>query len=697
MRRIARVAGAQGASLEAAAVAALATAIARREGHARVTIAVSGALTDSWPADGGAVAVDLSDGPRFADLLALVQSGPSAPSDAEPAASVEFRGRGGDGDRHRARPPDRGADAAVHGDGSEPPPGTLVLALTGDGGLAGAFGGADEPTRGLLGRILAAAVARPGAPALVLPPADPHERERVRAWNATDRPFPANKPLHSLFEQRAAAAPDATALAGDGVTVSYGELDARANALADTLRRHGAKPERLVGVEAELSPASVVAMLAILKSGAAYFGIDPRTPPERLRFMIRDLGIALALARPETAAALRAEQLTVLDLDKTAARAPAKRDPQPPRPVPASQLAYAVYTSGSTGLPKAVGIEHGGALAFLHWAGTAFPGTALAGGLATTGPTLDCPLFELWAPLSHGGTAVLMRRVFDLPTAPHARAVTLVSTVPAVVTELLRARALPPTVAALNLGGDTLTAELAAQLAALPAVGSIFNHYGPSETTTYATGSKVLAEDGVPLAGAPTIGHPIANMRMTVADERLDEVPIGLLGELCIAGAGVGRGYLGRPRLTAQKFAPDPSGGPGVRIYRSGDLGRRRTDGELEFRGRRDRQVKVHGLRVEPGEVEAVLARHPAVREAAVAVRELRAGVPQVVAWVAADDAAVTAAELTRHAAAWLSPHMVPGVFVPVERLPRTRSGKVDQSALAPHAQVSLTGGAAQG
>lgn len=494
--------------------------------------------------------------------------------------------------------------------------------------------------------------------------------------------------LHSLFEQQSARTPDAVAVTADSCALTYRELNRSANRLARALRAQGVAPQRLVGIALGPSPECVIAMLAVLKAGAAYVGLDPAAPQARLRFAMEDLDVSLTVSLEPASTRLRTAGAMVLDLrgDRDAfAFQPATNLGVPIEP---RQLAYAIYTSGSTGRPKAVGIEHGAALSFLHWARTVFDADALAGSVATAPLTVDCTLFEICAPLSWGGRVVLVPTLLDLPTAAHAGAATLVSTVPRVMTELIRARALPRSVATVNLAGDSVPIQLVADLRRLKHVRKVFNHYGPSETTTYSTSALLVDRTNGHPTGAvhrPTIGRPIANTRIHVLDRRGLPVPIGVSGELCIAGAGLARGYLGRPALTAERFVPDHEpDDPGARLYRTGDLTRLGATGELEFLGRLDRQLKVRGFRVEPGEIEAVLARHSAVREAAVGVRESRGRGARLVAWVVLVGARrPNSDELTRHLAGQVPSYMVPTTFVPVDALPRTHSGKVDHAALA--------------
>jgi amino acid adenylation domain-containing protein len=341
-------------------------------------------------------------------------------------------------------------------------------------------------------------------------------------------------------------------------------------------------------------------------------------------------------------------------------------------------LAYVIYTSGSTGRPKGVAIEHRSAVALMHWARETFSADELSGLLAATSVCFDLSVFEIFAPLSWGGRVILAENALELPTLPAAGEVRVLNTVPSAAAELVRL-GLPASVRTVGLAGESLPAALAASLYATGTVERVLNLYGPSEDTTYSTGAMVPRGDG----RTPAIGHPLPGTRAHVVDLRGAPVPPGVAGELWLAGAGLARGYLGRPDLTAERFTPDPSaafgGDPGGRVYRTGDLVRHRPDGELEFLGRIDHQVKVRGFRIEMGEVEAALRSHPAVREAAVLVREDTAGARLLVAYVVPE---VDRAELRAWLGVKLPEYMVPSVFVFLDGLPLTVNGKVDRRAL---------------
>nr|QEO74123.1 AMP-dependent synthetase and ligase [uncultured bacterium] len=521
---------------------------------------------------------------------------------------------------------------------------------------------------GNLGTLLEGAVRDPEAPISALPLLTAAERAQLADWDAAaHRGHPKGDLLHGLFEAQTQRTPDAPALVAGRTMLTYAELEERSVRLARRLRAAGARPEVPVAVCLERSADLVVALLAVLRSGSFYVPLDPRYPQERLDYLLQDSGARLMVNRSFLEAG--------------------DEDPEPPAPfrVEPQNLAYLIYTSGSTGRPKAVAIEHRTAVRFALWARGAFAPEELRGVVACTAVTFDLSVFEIFVPLAWGGTVIMVEDALAMPALaapgalPSGVEATLVNTVPSAMGELLREGGLPKSVRTINLAGEALPRTLADRVYARPQTGGLYNLYGPSEDTTYSTWTRVERTS----ERAPSIGRPVDDTRAYVVDRQLRRLPVGVPGELCLAGGGLARGYLGRPELTAERFVPDPFSDPGARMYRTGDLVRLRPDGELEYLGRLDHQVKVRGFRIELGEVEAALARQPGVEAAVVMAREDRAGDKRLVAYVVLRDGATASAEDLRQALRQSLPEpMVPSALVFLDAFPLTAHGKVDRRAL---------------
>ncbi|MEV6986916.1 amino acid adenylation domain-containing protein [Sphaerisporangium sp. NPDC051017] len=555
-----------------------------------------------------------------------------------------------------------------------------------------------ENMAGRLAVLLTGAVAEPDVPVSALPmrtTADDALLARLGSGSGPgavpglDALTPAGRASASLSVPELVAAtvrrtPGAVAVECGGETTTYAELDERARALAAELRGH-----ELVGVCLGRSPGAVAALLAAWHAGAGYLPLDPEHPAERLAAMIRDAGVRLVVADPERAPLLPATVATVV-VDATGrptGSGPAVRDGGAEGTDGASgtdlgAAAYVIYTSGSTGTPKGVVVEHGGLAARVRWMRGAYELGPADRVVQFASLGFDTHAEEIFPALAAGAAVVMLPdggaslpdhlaapsgssgssgvTVLDLPTAYWHRLVDLIDEV-----------RWPESLRLVILGGEQVHAAAVARWRAR--FGDrvrLVNTYGPTETTIIATATD-LDDDG---GSRPPIGWPIAETTVHVMDARGAVVPPGVPGELCVGGAGVARGYLGRPALTAGRFVPDPSGPPGSRLYRTGDRARVRADGRLEFLGRLDDQVKVRGYRIEPGEVEARLLAHPGVGEVAVAVRD-----DTLVAFVAGS---ASFDDLRRHAAETLPPYMVPGLWTRLDRLPLTPSGKVDRAAL---------------
>jgi amino acid adenylation domain-containing protein len=509
------------------------------------------------------------------------------------------------------------------------------------------------------------------------------ERPEVRVGDLAlgeARPAPAREPaapgppVHRLFEAQAARAPDAEAIVGVRERWSYGTLDRRANGIAHRLRASGVGPEVLVAVYLERGPLLVAALLAVLKAGGAFVPIDPATPEARVARLVADVGARAVLTQRELRPRLPAAPESIL------AEATADADAPPDVDVPPAALAYVLYTSGSTGTPKGVAIEHRSATAFLTWAIEAYGPDRLGGVLASSSVGFDLSIFEIFAPLACGKKVILADNVLVCAELPAAAELTLVNTVPSAMTQLLRLAALPPSVRTVNLAGEALSPALVASLLARPHVAEVFDLYGPTEHTTYAT--RALRSVGAPA----TIGAPIHDTRAHVLDRNLAPVPDGMPGELYLAGSGQARGYVGHPARTAERFVPDPfSAAPGGRLYRTGDRVRRLADGALQFLGRVDAEVKIRGHRVQPAEVERVIVDLPGVARAAVNTRRAPTGDVEIVAYVAPlIGAALDSDALRALARRQLPAYMLPARWVVLDSLPLTAHGKLDRAALPP-------------
>jgi amino acid adenylation domain-containing protein len=509
------------------------------------------------------------------------------------------------------------------------------------------------------------------------------EQQRLLVeWNDTGQEYPRDVCLHQLFENQVARTPEAVALVSGSERVSYRELNQRANQLAHHLRALGVGPECLVGVLLERSTLLVTSLLAVLKAGGAYVPLDPVYPRERLRLMLEDANVAVLLTQQNLKHDLPPLDAHVVCLDTEWEDLAGDNPACWTTP---SNLAYLIYTSGSTGKPKGAAIEHHSVVTLMYWSQDFFTTAELAGVLASTSVCFDLSVFEIFVPLISGGKVILAGNALDLPTLESADEVTLINTVPSAMTELIRMGGVPESVRAVSLAGEPLQKVLAQRIYALENIGRVLNLYGPSEDTTYSTWASIEKGD----AHAPTIGRPIANTQVYLLDAAQQSVPIGVTGELFISGAGLVRGYLNRPALTAERFVPNPfSTEPGARMYRTGDLARYLSDGRIEFLGRVDHQVKLRGFRIELGEIETILGEHPAVRDVVVVARQSAQDQNLVAYFVTEPEAVVTPKDLRAYLLERLPKHMVPAFFVPLAELPLTPNGKVDRSVLpAPEAR----------
>ncbi|MFF4764807.1 amino acid adenylation domain-containing protein, partial [Streptomyces sp. NPDC001292] len=543
-------------------------------------------------------------------------------------------------------------------------------------------------------RVLQAVAADPGLRLTAVDVLGDDERHLVLTeWNDTAAPL-THTPVTALFEQQAARTPDAAAIVAGGAEVSYAELDARANRLARYLVGHGVGSESVVSLCLDRGADMITAILAVWKAGAGYLPIDPEQPVERIGFMLADSGSVLLLTTEEILDELPAGRVRMVALDDpmVAAQLAAAPADAPEVPLPPHGLAYVIYTSGSTGLPKGVAVTHGSLANYV----SSVPARV---GLGETGgryallqaQATDLGNTLVFASLATGGQLHVLDG--DLVTDPEAvsgylaeHRIDYLKAVPSHLAALSAGVGVEAVLPArsLVLGGEAASPNWARELVDAAGTRQVFNHYGPTEATIGAATTPLTPQ--LVAGGTVPVGTPVANTRFYVLDASLAPVPVGVAGELYIAGAQLSRGYVRRAGLTAERFVACPFGTQGERMYRTGDRARWGADGRLVFLGRADDQVKVRGFRIEPGEVQAALAAHPEVAQAAVVAREDSPGDTRLIAYVVPDDLdepfdALPEA-VRQFAAKRLPDHMVPSAVVVLEELPLTGNGKLDRKAL---------------
>ena len=484
----------------------------------------------------------------------------------------------------------------------------------------------------------------PQSPVLLLAVLPEGERREVlELFNATEASYPKQALIHELFEEQAQQTPHSVALIYEGHSLTYVELNAKANQLARSLRERQIGPDHLVGICVERSLEMVVGLLGILKAGGAYVPLDPSYPPERLQYMLGDAAPRVLLTQAGLRERLPRSDAEVIALDEQWGEiAPHNVGNLDAGALGLSShhLAYVIYTSGSTGRPKGVMVEHKGVVNFLTSMGQK-PGIGTADRLlAVTTMSFDIAALEIYLPLAHGATLVLASR--EAASDPQQLAgmleefqVTVLQATPATWKMLLDVEWCGRSTLKALCGGEALTTDLSGKLQSR--VGTLWNLYGPTETTIWSCCQQITVAPAE-RRSVESIGRPISNTTVYLTDGRQQVVPLGVAGELYIGGAGVARGYLNRPELTAERFLGDPfSTAPRARMYRTGDLGRWRADGTIEYLGRNDAQVKIRGFRIELGEIEAQLLQHPQVKDAVVLAREDEPGEQRLVAYVVGD------------------------------------------------------------
>jgi amino acid adenylation domain-containing protein len=501
-----------------------------------------------------------------------------------------------------------------------------------------------------------------------------------------DRRSPA---AHRIFENQAERTPASTAIIWDGGALTYRELNARANQLARYLRARGVTRETLVGVCLRRSAETVIAFLAVLKAGGAYVPLDPDYPRERVAFMITDTGTPLIVTDRACASVLPPHQAAIVNLDEAVETIGKEDQTNLNLDAAVADLIYVMYTSGSTGRPKGVLIEHRAVVRLVCGADyAAFDETQRFMLLAPS--SFDASTFEIWGPLLNGGSLAIapvstpsLEEIGNLISRFGVTTLWLTAGLFNLMVDQ-NVEGLRP-LRQLLAGGDALSvAHCRRALAALPGC-RLINGYGPTETTTFAICATITA-DALQGAAVP-IGLPINQTEIYLVGRDLNPVAQGEVGEICIGGLGVARGYLNQPELTAEKFVV-PHWNTNTRLYRTGDLGRRVRDGVIEFVGRLDDQVKVSGYRVEPNEIACVLREHPQVHDATVSVRKNESGNATLIAYVVSD-AAIGRDDLRDFLAGKLPAFMIPTIFVPIQSIPLTSNGKVDRAALLGFASES--------
>lgn len=538
---------------------------------------------------------------------------------------------------------------------------------------------------------------------LDLPLLAPDEyRTLIHDWNAAEVDYGAPRPVHELFEEQVLCVPDSVAVTYQGRVLTYRELNARANRLAHYLIDRGMGPDSLVAIAARRSDHTIVALLAILKSGAGYLPIDPSYPAERIRYMLADSGASLLLTMSEAGLPAESQQwapgVVVSDsLDRELNRHSTEN---PGHRAGASHLAYVIYTSGSTGRPKGAAIEHGGLFHYIQWCRSQYGVELGSGSLVHSSLAFDLTVTSIWAPLASGATAHIMpesesiEELADtLRSLPDLSFLKLTPGHLQLLNRQLRPEEFRSRARMLIVGGEALHSSVLAPWFEFAPEVRIVNEYGPTETVVGCIVYEAKKEDQREWI---KIGRPIANTRAYILDEGGNPNPIGVPGELYLGGAQLGRGYWRHPEVTEQRFIPHPTFG---RLYRTGDLCRWLREGDIEYLGRTDHQVKIRGFRIELGEIESALKALPGVREAAVLAREDKPGVKQLVGYVERGvENTLTAEILKRELTRTLPHHMVPSAFVVLDAMPINRNGKIDRASLpAPDYTESLAAFAAPG
>jgi amino acid adenylation domain-containing protein len=538
--------------------------------------------------------------------------------------------------------------------------------------------------------LLEGIVANPQQRVSQLPLLTLRERHQLLVeWNNTTKEYPFDKCIHQLFEEQVTRSPDAIAVVFEGEQLTYRELNQRANKIAHYLGTLGVEPEVLVGICVERSLEMVVGLLGIFKAGGAYVPLDPQLPHERLSFMLSDSSVPVLLTQSKLMVKLPENKARVVCLDTDWGIISHSGEENPISSVGPQNLAYIIYTSGSTGQPKGTLIIHQGLVNYLSWCTKAYAVADGSGAPVHSSIGFDATITSLFSPLLVGKKVVLLAEKQEIEALGailcSQSQFSLVKITPAhldLLSFLIPNWSAENQTKAFIIGGEALSGKSVSFWRESAPLTKLINEYGPTETVVGCCVYEVDAQ--TQLSGGIPIGRAIANTQLYILDPYLQPVPIGVLGELYIGGAGVARGYLNRPDLTSEKFIPNPfSNQLGSRLYKTGDKARYLPDGNIEFLGRIDNQVKIRGFRIELGEIETAIAQYPGVRETAVIAREDVPGHKYLVAYIVPGSSdALASSDLRGFLKEKLPDYMIPGAFVILSALPLTPNGKVDRRAL---------------
>lgn len=534
----------------------------------------------------------------------------------------------------------------------------------------------------------------PDLPVSRLPILTPEEeRQILTQWSNTGQQFKENRCIHTWFENQVTIKPEAIALIDGHDEISYFELNCLANKVAHYLANLGVGKEVLVGICMDRSAKTVACLMGILKAGAAYVPLDPQYPLERLDFMVKDAGISVVLTQTKHKNSVSGNVSNVVCVDVQWDEIQKQPAGNPLNDIELNNLAYVIYTSGSSGIPKGVAVEHKGISALINSYSRVYTDVEISGVFGATSLNFDISVMDIFATLGLGGTLILAEHPMALPEIPAKEKVKLIIAAPSTVAGLLAIGAIPRSVITIGLGGDVVKQRLVNDIYALGHVRRVYNMYGPTEESVWAT--FFLTE---PNAGNdPCIGRPLSKTEVFILDKNMNPVPAGVPGELYLGGAGVAREYLNRPLLTKERFVLNPfQKDRSERLYKTGDMARFLHDGNIDFIGRIDAQVKIRGFRIEPGEIESVILKYPMVKEGVVVIAEDQNGEKELHACVSARKKGnLSENNLRLYLREQLPAHMVPTHISILEKLPLNPSGKIDKKALPEpqsNAKIQRTG-----